>query len=268
MAYAPIVLLLVDAAIRAARPVALVVLVVGFAITLARNRRAPAGRTEAGSVWAWAAAIPVAVSLAWGLSPAPEAAPDLADCARIESPAAVWRLAEALLTLATLVALGRVLRASPTDMGLVRPPAVMVAVSVAGFLVTGPLSLLLGEWLARPFFGSFALDIGRPGAIPPALVFAVSNGFMEEAIYRGALAAWTARVFGARAGILIQAVTFGLAHAGPDFVGSPIPVVAAMTAGGLIAGVVVRRTGSLSLPIALHVGFDIPIYYYFACRVG
>jgi membrane protease YdiL (CAAX protease family) len=43
------------------------------------------------------------------------------------------------------------------------------------------------------------------------------------------------------------------------------PVMAAMTAGALIAAVIAIRTRSLLLPIAIHVALDLPIYYYFAC---
>ena len=40
-----------------------------------------------------------------------------------------------------------------------------------------------------------------------------------------------------------------------------------MTAGGLIAGWLVNRTGSLAIPLAIHVALDIPLYYAFACRL-
>lgn len=35
--------------------------------------------------------------------------------------------------------------------------------------------------------------------------------------------------------------------------------------GGLLAGVIAVRTRSLLVPIAVHIGFDIPIYFAFAC---
>jgi membrane protease YdiL (CAAX protease family) len=66
--------------------------------------------------------------------------------------------------------------------------------------------------------------------------------------------------------IAAQAIVFGLAHgASQDFVGSPLPVVALMIAGGVVAGWIVVRTGSLAIPIALHVAVDIPLYYGNAC---
>jgi membrane protease YdiL (CAAX protease family) len=75
-----------------------------------------------------------------------------------------------------------------------------------------------------------------------------------------------ARTAGVVTAIAGQAVLFGLAHgASQDFVASPLPVVGLMIAGGLVAGWIVVRTGSLAIPIALHVAVDIPLYYGNAC---
>jgi len=62
-----------------------------------------------------------------------------------------------------------------------------------------------------------------------------------------------------------QAIVFGLAHSGSDVVGSAVPLMVALGVGGLIAGVIAVRTRSLLVPIAVHIGLDIPIYYAFAC---
>ena len=62
-----------------------------------------------------------------------------------------------------------------------------------------------------------------------------------------------------------QAVVFGLAHSGPDVGGSPIVLMLALGLGGLIAGAITIRTRSLLIPIAIHVGLDIPLYYGLAC---
>ena len=131
--------------------------------------------------------------------------------------------------------------------------------------MAGPAALLLGPILARPFFGPVSYDIGQVGAIGPALVFAISNGVMEELAYRGALMTWSARVIGMGPALVGQALVFGLAHSGADVLGSPALLTAAMAVGGLLAGVVAIRTRSLLVPIAIHVGLDIPIYYAWAC---
>ena len=48
-------------------------------------------------------------------------------------------------------------------------------------------------------------------------------------------------------------------------IGFQVPLMLAMGLGGLLAGLVAIRTRSLLIPIAVHIGLDIPIYYSFAC---
>jgi uncharacterized protein len=103
------------------------------------------------------------------------------------------------------------------------------------------------------------------GAFVPALIFAVSNGVMEELAYRGALMSWSGRVMGIGPALVGQAVVFGLAHSGSDVIGLQVPLMLAMALAGLLAGLVTIRTRSLLIPIAIHIGLDIPIYFAFAC---
>jgi membrane protease YdiL (CAAX protease family) len=65
--------------------------------------------------------------------------------------------------------------------------------------------------------------------------------------------------------VIGQAVVFGLAHSGTDVIGLQVPLMLAMGAGGLLAGVIAVRTRSLLIPIAIHIGLDIPIYFALAC---
>src|SRR4051812_29397243 len=253
----PIAIVIVAALVRDARPLALGLVVIGSIVALVR-------RDE--TRFAWAACVPVAINLAWALLPPPLADAGGADCANQLSPPAMWRTAEAVLVLAAAAALAWRLGTSRADLGLRIPSRPVVLASIAAFVVFGPLALVLGATLARPFFGSFALDLGQPLAVVPALVFAVSNGAMEEIVYRGVFIAWTRTLIGLGPAVALQAILFGLAHGGRDFVGSRVPVMLAMTAGALIAAALAIRTRSLLLPIAAHVALDIPIYYYFACR--
>jgi len=253
----PIGLLVLAAAVPVARPIVLAVLVAGFVVAL--QRQAPVR-------WAWAAPIPVAVSLCWGMLPAPLADPLGGDCTDPSSPPAVWRAGEAILTLASLAALAYVLRARRSDLALRWPSRSVVRLAVAGAVVLGPIGLLLGALLARPFFGTFELDLSRPGFLIPALLFAIANGTMEELSYRGALLGWTSRVTGTWLAVIGQAVVFGLAHGGADVGGSPIILMLALGTGGFLAGVIALQTRSLLVPIAWHVALDLPLYVYLACR--
>ncbi len=252
----PLALLALAAVFVPLRILVLVALVAGAAVGIARD--APVR-------WAWAAAVPVAISLAWGVWPAPPAAADGSDCANLGSPVAAWRMAEAFVVLAGLGVLATVLHAPRTSLLLRWPARRVVRWSIAGFLVAGPLALVLGPIAARPFFGEVHYDVTIVGAVAPALLFAVANGTMEELIYRGALLGWSARVMGLAPALVGQAVVFGLAHSGSDVIGNSVPLSLALGVGGLVAGLVAVRTRSLLLPIAVHIGLDIPIYYAFAC---
>jgi membrane protease YdiL (CAAX protease family) len=218
--------------------------------------------------WSTAAALPVAVNLAWGTLPGGVARPGLLDCAAPLSPPATWRLGEAIAVGLVIVALARVLGAHGRDLGLRRPTRRELLLGGLAFLVLPVGGLIVGPLLARPFFGEVQLAVGDPRAILPALILAGSNGLMEELIYRGTLMAWLTPVLGARAALVGQALVFGAAHSGPDFTGSPIPVLLTVAAAGLVAGVIVMRTRSLALVILVHAAFDVPLYYTAACRIA
>jgi membrane protease YdiL (CAAX protease family) len=254
----PLGLIVVAALLPITRPLVLVALISGAAVAI---------RRDVPFCWSWAAPIPLAVSLVWGLLPASLADPSGADCTNLASPPAVWRATEALLALGALVVLAVVLRARPSDLGWRWPRRSVVQLAVAGAFVLGPIGLVLGALLARPFFGTFSLDLTRPMFLVPALVFAVANGVMEEAAYRGALLGWSARVTGTSIALVGQALAFGVAHAaGTDVGGSPVVLGLALGLGGLLAGVITLRTRSLLIPIAWHVALDLPLYADFACR--
>jgi membrane protease YdiL (CAAX protease family) len=224
---------------------------------------------------ALAAVLPAAAILVWRSIPQPLADPTGADCANLLAPPAVWRFLEAAVGLATILLLVWDRRAKLAEIGLTRGSRRLFLASIAGLVVIGPAALYVadllgGTELGSRFFGSFALDVSQPAAFLPALVFATSNSLAEELAYRGALRIWLAPALGITGANLAQAIVFGLAHTGEDFVGieAVIPTMLAMIAVGFVAGMIARRTGSLTLPLAIHAAADIPIYFYWACRVG
>jgi len=259
---APFVLLVVAAAAREARLAVLLVLLTGLVATLLadRVRLSPAGLRAL----PWAAAVPVGLDLAWGLIPTPAVLPDLGSCADPLSPPATWRALEALVILTTTAALvpiggrGSLLLQRPRD-------RLVVAVAALAPLAAIP-AVLLGPGAAGPFFGEVNLAFPA-GAFVPAAMLALSNAALEEVAYRGALLGWGGRAIGPGAALVVQAVVFGFAHWGPDMqAGAPL-IVAGMTAAGLAAGLIARRTGSLLLPFAVHAAVDIPLYHALACRL-
>jgi membrane protease YdiL (CAAX protease family) len=253
----PITLILYGDVVRQARLLVLGLLLLGFSIALLRGSELR---------WVWAAPIPIAVWLTWRTLSAPLADPGGLDCADAASPPAVWRLAQALLALGTLGVLMGILRVRPAAIWWRRPTVPIARLSVLGFFVAAPLGLLLSAAIARPYFGTFDLNLRDPVALVPGLIFSLSNAIGEEVIYRGAFMAFAGRVIGLRSALVIQAVVFGLAHAGAHFMGSPLPVVLSVGFGGYIAGLLTLKTRSLMMPIAVHTAIDLPVYAFFACR--
>lgn len=216
--------------------------------------------------WAAAAALPVALILAWGDLVGSRPLVDRHDCADLLSPLAWLRAAEAATVITLVLLLARHLGTTLRALGLARPSRPELLVGIAAILIIPVPSLYLGAALAEPFFGPIRLDLAQPLAILPALTLAVANGTMEEVAYRGVLMSWMSRATGPTIALIGQAVVFGAAHTGTDFVTSPLPVVLTVMAGGLVAGLIVRRTGSLWLPIVVHIALDVPLYYAAACR--
>ena len=217
-------------------------------------------------LWLLGALLPVAVGLAWRLMPVPEPA-GLADCGSIVSAPMLWRVAQAVAVLGSLAVVAGLLGADRGSLFLRRPSRRVVVASIAFPAVVAPLALWLGPILAVPFFGEVRFETGLLVSIVPAVVLALANSLLEEVTFRGALLGWGARVLGPTGALVAQAVVFGVVHLGPDFTGNPIPVLLAVGTGGLVAGLIVLRTGSLLLPIAIHAAFDVPLYYVQACRL-
>jgi membrane protease YdiL (CAAX protease family) len=249
--------LVAAALVPALRPV----LLIGLGVVAVLAPRKSAAR------WVAAAGLPVALILVWGVVAGNQARSDLADCANLLSPPAVVRVAEAIVVCGLIVLLARWLGVGVVSLGLPRPSRQELALGTIALVLIPLGSLLLGGWLAEPFFGPVRLQLADPRAIVPALALAVANGMMEELAYRGALMAWLSRASVPLIGLAGQAVVFAAAHSGGDFVGDAWPVMLAVGAGGLLAGIVVRRTGSLWLPIVVHIGFDVPLYYAAVCRL-
>ena len=254
--------LVVAALVPDLRPAAAVALLAGWAMLMAAR---PAARSGAATVVAWAAALPLGLALTWpwilgGEVPLGEAA-----CADPLSVIALRRLALAVVILAVVAGLSIVHSSSAAELGLRRPNRLEATLAISGFVVLVVGGLVVGPVIARPFFGPLSFAI-PPAAIVPALVFGVANGVLEEVLYRGVLQAWIARFAPIGIAIALQGLVFGIVHAGPE-VQALLPVhIALLAAVGIAGGLVRRRTGSLAIPIGIHVGADVALYFGLACR--
>ncbi len=253
----PWILVLAGAAERPLRIPALVVAVAGLLIAGTRlGERARA---------AWAAPVPVAALLVLALVPEPTALAAAADCGSLAPLRVVRRVLEMSAVLGVTFLVWRVGRVPSQALRLRRPSRVVGLVSVVAFLAAAPLAVAVGPALAEPFFGRVSLPATSLIALVPLLVAALANAVQEEVVYRGAWLGWGEVAAGPVIATAAQALAFGLAHTGTDFSGPQLPVVAAMTAGGIVAALLARRTGTLALPIALHAAADVPMALYAVC---
>lgn len=260
----PFILLLAAAAFEGLRLPMLVGLLLGF---LASLWRTPSGSTSPTSErFAYAAALLVVLRMAWSGVALPANARDGSTCADLLAPFALYRAAGAVLVLAAVALTIWLLGSTGTEIGLRRVSRRELGLAAGVLGAVGFVATFIGPAVAEPFFGPLPVALGNAAALVPALLFAVANAVMEETVFRGALLHWLMRWRGPFLAIAVQAAAFGLAHGvGGDFVGSPLPVMAATAAAGLALGAVTLRTGSLLLPISLHAALDIPIYYANAC---
>jgi CAAX protease family protein len=251
-------LLLMAALVPSLRPAVAVIVIAGWIVLRLRDVRAAV---------AWAAVLPVAVLLTapWilgGDAPMGEAA-----CQDPLSVIALRRVAAAAVVLGLIGILAIAHRGGADELGLGRPSATAVAGAVGGCLVLAAGGLYLGPWIARPFFGELSYPV-PVGALVPAIVFGAANGVLEEVGYRGAMQAWLARVSPVGVAIAFQGLIFGIVHAGPE-VQALLPVhVGLLALVGIAAGLIRRRTGSLAVPIGIHIGADIALYVGLACRAA
>lgn len=259
----PLFLLVAGAAVEWMRVPVLLLLLLGVA-SLVLARRSPDQRAGP-TVLVYAGCLVVALNMAWAGVPLGGSAEDLT-CADRFAPFAILRVGGALLVLTFAWLIIRLVRADLADLGLRWPSRPWLVGSLVALPVIAAGAVLLGPILAEPFFGPISPMPADLLSLGPALAFAIANATMEEVAYRGVLLRWLAPVTGIASALALQGLVFGLAHgAGTDFIGSPLPVMAATAAAGLVLGALALRTRSLLLPIAIHVALDIPVFYGKVC---
>jgi membrane protease YdiL (CAAX protease family) len=260
----PLILLIGAAAVEPLRIPILAILVVAFGAAIVMARRS--GEERRGPVLVYAGCLVVALNLAWGSVPPTAWIGEAAACAERMVPFALTRVVGAVLVLASVALIIRLSRSAPSEIGLRWPTRGWLALSLVAVPLVGGAAVVLGPRLAEPFFGPLSAASADLTSLVPAVVFALANATMEEVAYRGALLRWHSPAVGVVNAVALQAFIFGLAHGvGTDFIGSPLPVMAATAVAGLLLGALALRTRSLLLPIAIHVALDIPVFYGKVC---
>ena len=261
----PLILLIGAAAIESLRLPILAILMLASLAAIVLARRSGEKRTPL--VLVYAGCLVVALNLAWGTVHPTAWIDEGVRCADRMAPFAVTRVIGAVLVLASVELIIRLARSSWSEIGLCWPRRRwLVLLSLVAVPVVGGGAALLGPRLAEPFFGPLSAPSSDLTSLVPAVAFALANATMEEVAYRGALLRWLTPATGVVNALALQALAFGLAHGvGTDFIGSPLPVMAATAMAGLFLGALALRTRSLLLPIAIHLALDIPVFYGKVC---
>jgi membrane protease YdiL (CAAX protease family) len=259
MAAAGPILLLVAALLPDLRPASAVLLALGWVGLWSARRRDEA--------IAWAAAIPVAVLLTWPWIMGSDVPLGEVGCSDPVSAIALRRVLVAVVVLVLAAGLARVHRSDLAELGLRRPTVAESTIALVGLVVAAAGGLVVGPRIAALFFGPLSFPI-PPAALVPAVLFGIANGTLEEVAYRGVLQAWLARSVPITAAIAVQGLVFGIVHAGPQVLALLPLHIALLAAVGIAGGVVRWRTGSLAIPIGVHIGADIALYVGLACRAA
>ncbi|MGW0228584.1 CPBP family intramembrane glutamic endopeptidase [Actinopolymorpha singaporensis] len=176
-------------------------------------------------------------------------------------PPAVTTVLVSVLPLTCLLLIGRSAALRPAAHWL-RPGVVTREapwLGLATVLLSGA-ALTVWALVVRPEPAEYLRELQRLPlwlAILGIAGFAVVNPVWEELLFRGVLLSELAAVWGARAGVVLQAALFGVAH----FAGFPSGVVGMIMAGswGFALGVMRLRSGGVLIPYLVHVAANLVI---------
>lgn len=137
----------------------------------------------------------------------------------------------------------------------------MVWLWVACIAVASGLALVAWVKLVKPDLYSIAgmiPAVSPIGLVGAALTFSILNALLEEVIWRGILLQWLAQVLRPGIAILIQALSFGIAHW--NGVPSGLSGVVLATGYGILLGMLALRTDGLLAAVLAHVAADLVIF--------
>lgn len=201
----------------------------------------------AGLTAGWYGMEPITTRLALGFTPLSNAVAKAVQAGLV----AVTMLA---LTLASGQNLGSLhLRKGRLALGL--------GFGLAGFAVMIVLTFLPGGPFMKP--GALAAAKLLP-VLPWVLLFALSNAFMEEILFRGVLIERQAALVGPKLALISTALVFALAHVQVTYAAQLIFFVAFVFVLGLAWGYLMQKSKSIWGSLLFHAGADVavilPIY--------
>lgn len=169
----------------------------------------------------------------------------------------VAKLTEAAAIVAAILGVSRLEGALLTDLALRRGRLGRSLVRGAGVAALLWLFFMaMGGWQAIVYLGASRLL----AALPPVMVFAAANGFMEELWFRGLYLARFEALAGARGSLILTALAFAALHVATSY-GSEelLPLLAITLLLGLACGWIVQSTRTLWGAVLAHAAGDVLI---------
>lgn len=168
-----------------------------------------------------------------------------------------------LVPILGFLAAGEILRQRRPFLASARPGRFGKGEAALVLLISVAAGLALSAWalLWNPDLSGFRAMLPRwsvPALIGAGLAFSVVNAILEEFIWRGVFQRWLTTFAGGGGAVVLQALSFGVAH----YIGFPGGFVGAglATIYGLMLGALALRSGGLLAPLVAHVLADAVIF--------
>jgi membrane protease YdiL (CAAX protease family) len=130
------------------------------------------------------------------------------------------------------------------------------------------LPIAIVAWIVFPAFAFFPLNSRQPGALeellpllPWILLFLLSNGFMEELLYRGIFLKQYEPFLGKGLSIILTAVVFTLMHTQVTYAAQMIQFMVIVLVLSLIWGILIQKSDSLWGAVLFHAAADCLIIF-------
>jgi hypothetical protein len=92
--------------------------------------------------------------------------------------------------------------------------------------------------------------------IPWSLIFVISNGFMEELLFRGLFLKHFESIIGFKSSNILTAIIFSIAHVQVTYATHMIGFIIIVFLLGLLLGHYMKKTNSIIAPMLIHAGAD------------
>jgi len=130
------------------------------------------------------------------------------------------------------------------------------------------LPITIAAWIVFPAFAFISLSSSQPGVLdkllrlwPWILLFVLSNGFMEELLYRGIFFKQYEPFLGKGLSIILTAVVFALMHTQVTYAAQMFQFLVIVLILSLVWGILIQKSDSLWGAVLFHAAADCLILF-------